>query len=580
MDIEQEIERIIYSTNNFWSDLEKARYVYTEVGKIVEKNTEFFLTQAQKLQSNALSKEEMERIHEVSENMFESEDWWRIICKSGAALLKIIFDRLNINSHLVRSIDYMRLNQEDKVKVYHWIISLDIDGKHYALTLSNDLPNIKNGFETEFFGNKYPKYNPQGKEQYAGEDLEFSIIPPEKLREIDEKINYANTFYNNGKKIIKIYNSQLIKKINIGLLCNTDYYEMKAKESDIYKNIFILEDGNGNKTNATAIPPKILFTEYSNQLIENVCKEVEKNLKNKLGLELPALKPSNIDEWIKNMCIFLKGELIDTYGQENSHLFEIPKNFNFKEWRSRQKSLKCPYKPYDDSLQLLDQVYAYVQIINSLNKLYKEGTPPQDKLKNIRKIRSLRTVIATHFLKDLFLLERNKVIVDGQPYVRSNYINEKFKTVFQYVFQTMEGPNDFNKLGYSEQIHTLNKIIPCFFDDLTVLNCEKAEGYNYFYKPVLSRIRIYTLYNKETKSYEIIFHIPSSYDFEDEFYYNYNLKNNTFKQIDIIEDVFNNTKYEIVSTSLKEKQELNDTEDNIFDELLDFENELQQPKTL
>ena len=94
MDIEQEIERIIYSTNNFWSDLEKARYVYTEVGKIVEKNTEFFLTQAQKLQSNALSKEEMERIHEVSENMFESEDWWRIICKSGAALLKIIFDRL------------------------------------------------------------------------------------------------------------------------------------------------------------------------------------------------------------------------------------------------------------------------------------------------------------------------------------------------------------------------------------------------------------------------------------------------------------------------------------------------------
>ena len=88
------------------------------------------------------------------------------------------------------------------------------------------------------------------------------------------------------------------------------------------------------------------------------------------------------------------------------------------------------------------------------------------------------------------------------------------------------------------------------------------------------------LYNKETKSYEIIFHIPSSYDFEDEFYYNYNLKNNTFKQIDIIEDVFNNTKYEIVSTSLKEKQKLNDTEDNIFDELLDFENELQQPKTL
>ena len=57
---------------------------------------------------------------------------------------------------------------------------------------------------------------------------------------------------------------------------------------------FFKEDGNGNKTNATAIPPKILFTEYSNQLIENVCKEVEKNLKNKLGLELPASYFTNI----------------------------------------------------------------------------------------------------------------------------------------------------------------------------------------------------------------------------------------------------------------------------------------------
>ena len=42
------------------------------------------------------------------------------------------------------------------------------------------------------------------------------------------------------------------------------------------------------------------------------------------------------------------------------------------------------------------------------------------------------------------------------------------------------------------------------------------------------------MFYKETKSYEIIFHIPSSYDFEDEFYYNYNLKNNTFKQIEVL----------------------------------------------
>ncbi len=42
MNLEQEIERIIYSTNNFWSDLEKARHVYIEVGKLVEKIVNFF----------------------------------------------------------------------------------------------------------------------------------------------------------------------------------------------------------------------------------------------------------------------------------------------------------------------------------------------------------------------------------------------------------------------------------------------------------------------------------------------------------------------------------------------------------
>ncbi len=187
MNLEQEIERIIYSTNNFWSDLEKARHVYIEVGKLVEKNSEFFLTQAKKLQNNSLSKEEMERIYDISEHMFESADWFRVICRSGAKLLKIIYDRLNINSHMVKSIDYMRLNQEDKVKVYHWILSLDINDKHYALTISHDLANIKNNYQTEYFGSKYPKTNTRGEVLYDGEDLNFQEIDKNELESIDKK---------------------------------------------------------------------------------------------------------------------------------------------------------------------------------------------------------------------------------------------------------------------------------------------------------------------------------------------------------------------------------------------------------
>lgn len=85
----------------------------------------------------------------------------------------------------------------------------------------------------------------------------------------------------------------------------------------------------------------------------------------------------------------------------------------------------------------------------------------------------------------------------------------------------------------------------------------------------MNRIRLYTLFNERTKSYEIIFHIPSFYDFEDEFYYRYELRENNFSQIDIIEDVYNNPDYEIISTSLKERFQENQRNTVHFDELLD-----------
>ncbi len=137
------------------------------------------------------------------------------------------------------------------------------------------------------------------------------------------------------------------------------------------------------------------------------------------------------------------------------------------------------------------------------------------------------------------------------------------------VFSANINIQDFNNLSYSEQIHCLTKIIPYLFDELTVKNCEQAAEYNYYCKPALNRIRLYTLFNEKTNNYEIIFHIPSFYDFEDEFYYRYELKENKFTQIDIIEDVFNNKDYEIISTSLREKFKENERENVIFDELME-----------
>ncbi len=571
MNLEQEIERIIYSTNNFWSDLEKARHVYIEVGKLVEKNSEFFLTQAKKLQNNSLSKEEMERIYDISEHMFESADWFRVICRSGAKLLKIIYDRLNINSHMVKSIDYMRLNQEDKVKVYHWILFLDINDKHYALTISHDLANIKNNYQTEYFGSKYPKANTRGEVLYDGEDLNFQEIDKNELESIDKKINYINSYYKQGNKYTALYDDYSLELLQRELIANKMYYEIKVQQIDIYQKMFRLKDGNDNETNVTSIPLETLFIEYYPQLIENVCIEVERNLKQKLGIIMPAIKfnYTDINKWFKHMCSLLQEEFIYTYDLENKELFEINDNFDFPNFRKKQRHLVCPYKYYDDILQLLDQVYSYIDTLTKLNKIFKSHKPSKEDLRIVRKLKSLHFAISTHFLPERVIFEKNIEQVNGSPYVKSNYINEKFKTLFPIIFSANDSIQSFNKFGYSEQIHSLNKIMPYLFNELTRKNCDQATEYNPYIKPVLNRIRLYTLFNERTKSYEIIFHIPSFYDFEDEFYYRYELRENNFSQIDIIEDVYNNPDYEIISTSLKERFQENQRNTAHFDELLD-----------
>ena len=564
MDLETEIAKIMAILNPEWDQLEQARAIYIAVGKIVEKNAEFFLTQAQKLQKNALSKEEMERIHEASEHLFTTADWYRIICRSGARLLKIFYDRANIPSHLVKSIDYMWLNKEKKVKVFHWILSLDIDDSHYALTIAHDLSNIKNNFATEHFGVKFPKYDSYGNEYYEGEDLSFKAIPKEKLKAIDDKIGYLKTQFTFSKKQELDYDDYSLSILRKGLLNNKIYNEHIVKDTSLYKNLFTLLDDDDNIISAISIEPKTLFTKYFGQLIKNVAIEVERALKQSLGISTPVLKFTTFENWIKEICTLLNSDLIETYGIQNEELFAVPANFNFGLWRSKQKSLVCPYKLYDDNLQLLDKVYSYVQIIFELHQDYSRNHITQETLKRIKRFRALRGSIAMHFLPEVSIFEKNIELVNDKPYIKSNYINEKFKAMFSIVFNVNTPPTAFNSLEYSEQIHCFNKIIPLIFEELSSLNCGQAPAYNISIPPTANRIRYYTLYNEITHHYEIVFHIPSFFDFEDEFYYHYDLQKNTFQQIDIIEDIFKNHNYEIISTSLREKLQ----KGIVFDELL------------
>lgn len=558
MNLEQEIERIVYSTNNFWTDLEKTRYVYIEVGKLVEKNSEFFFTQSGKLVKNALDEKEMSKINNSTKKGIENdEEWYKVICRSAALLIQMILARLNIKSHLIKTKSYSMLTPESKKKVYHWVLSVDIDNTHYAMTITADLHNIKNGFQPEHFGEvlDYDGYN--GNFGYYGERLEFTPLSYDELKAIDEKIGYVNNIYDRTKDLKnprKDYNNTALDFIKNGLRKNYWFYRIITSTLPIYKNMYTITDGNDNKSNITSLDNKTIFTIYADQLIKNCCLEVEKAIKDSYGLDLPILKYESYEKWQENICIFLEDDLIETYGEEHRDIIEVKDDFSFRNWRIQQKgTLKCPYKSYDDNLELLDLIDAYVSIIRSLNKAYKNNIVSENDKKKIKTLSSLHEKICEHFMPDLAVFEKNIEIVEGRPYIKSDYINEKFRTMFPIIFDIDGEVKDFNNMGYSEQIATINKILLYMFPEVTLANSNQAESYKNAWKPLLNRIRTYCILNEKTREYELIIHIPSNFEFEDEFYYLYDLRKNTFRQIDILEDINNNKNYEILSATLKDK---------------------------
>lgn len=556
-DLNLEIRKIISKIDPTWSDLEKTRFVYLEVGKLVEKNAEFFLTQSAKLQKNALSDAEMSKIYDSAKNIFKYPEWERIICRSGAVIIKNILDELNISCRLMRTVGYSDLTPTSKKRVHHYFLCVDIDDKHYFLNITADLHNIKNGFATEHFACDVPYIDDTGNQVYEGEKIDNTLLNQHDLNEIDKKIGYIDTSYVLGKNTNYLdYGNRLLDYMKNMLSSNTWYYEIMAQKTKMYHKMYEIIDGNGEKSSITSLDNKTIFTQYHDQLIKNVCLEIEKFLNSKISPFLPARKFIDFETWLRHMCDTLYFDLINTYGQENADLFMIDDDFDYKKWRKLQRERLEPLSDdKKDVLKLLDQVNSYVKTILALHDEYSQDERTTDIAKKAKNMRSLHTIISEHFLADDVILERNIIDLNGQKYIKSNYINEKFKTMFPIVFNANWEKNPFNELGYSEQIATINKIIPYIFGEVREDNCEVAPGYTRTCKAILNRIRLYTLLNQKTGNYEIIFHIPSFFDFEDEFYYRYQLTENTFTQIDIIEDIYNNKQYEIISGTLKRKME-------------------------
>lgn len=87
MTIKEIIENVIKGLHDDWSTLYKIRYVYIELGKLLEKDTDFFFSVDNKLGEKNLSFEEIKNAYENETKLSTS-----VICKSSSLILKMIYD--------------------------------------------------------------------------------------------------------------------------------------------------------------------------------------------------------------------------------------------------------------------------------------------------------------------------------------------------------------------------------------------------------------------------------------------------------------------------------------------------------
>ena len=191
MNIEELLDKIIESSldkkNNLnWNKDELMRYVYISLGKEIYKSPNFFLTIEDKLESLGLTSLEINKIH-------HNDKSYEATCLVTAKMLTYIYKKIGIEAKIVPTCEvYKHMAVDEKVVdiQHYFVVAIGEEDKKYFLTLNNDLPNIQIGMKTQFFATKLDYYNKNGIQVYEGDEINYSIMSLDKIKEIDKKIGY------------------------------------------------------------------------------------------------------------------------------------------------------------------------------------------------------------------------------------------------------------------------------------------------------------------------------------------------------------------------------------------------------
>ena len=552
-DINMLIDGIVSNVHDDWPTLYKIRYVYLAVGKELMRDTDFFLSVDGKLGEANLSSQEIIDIYNS-----EKGRGLAVICKSASSILKMVYDRLGIRSKLVETnTSLATIYDKGEFLINHWFLAVyDEDGKAYFMTLTPDLGYIQMNMETKHFASNIPYIRDFGLKKmqvYKGEEIKPSFISRNELKEIDIAIGYIkkeylyNDKYQKTNQWEKNYDNASFSMLKNEMKDNKLFYELALHKSSFYQFCTNFKGENGKYISFTQDDLVNLTDDdwyYFNKI---VCEQVLNKISQILGYEIFIIpnmnsKHWNYESWLLNLCVQLQDKILKRMYQKDNTDINVNLDLNHFEYNKWSKNIKAKYNSnttYDDILSILDKM-------NSLVK----STEKKETRKNVG---VLIHKLGYHFISKKYVYEKN---INEDGYLSNCYIANKFNLLFPYVFSCNDVITNFNKMGYSEMVSIIKEVIMLMFSEITKNNSSKLNGYNENYNAIFNRIQMYTVRNKETKEYSIVFNIPSNNN-ENDYYFFYNPGRNLFRTFNFL-DFCND--YIIVSNRLKNKMSIMDLE--------------------
>ncbi|MGN1371941.1 MAG: hypothetical protein ACI4XM_06690 [Candidatus Coprovivens sp.] len=553
MTINDAIKEVVNKVNPSWPTIYKIRFVYLSIGKLLQKDTDFFFSVDDKLFEKNMSVEEIEKVYLDN----KSSGDLKVICRSAAYILQRIYDELGITSKLIKSNNNV-INYEhaDKtVIINHWFLAVYDEGKAYFLTLASDLPYIQMGMQTRHFATNIPykKHTKSGEEiqVYCGKEIHHTVLTDKELRDIDLNIGYIRNQYKYDEEYRPSkdwhynYGDAALMMLNSSLKNNNLYYELELQSTKFYNRITEFKSNNKTisliDTKLNTISKEEWF-DWLKILCRFVHRKIEKIIGYKIFIETYYDSPNwNYDDWVKDVCIQMQRYLYGFVSKNDDDLY-IEGDFNYTKWsRKMKKAIQPMYdeSDYSNVLLILDKTNVLANMVLYIG--------PQ------KNFSTLLNSLSLHFIKKDFVLEN--AIKDGV--VSSKYIAHKFRTLFRCIFSCNGSLTDFNKMDYSEQIVVLKMILDRMFPELNKENSILDEGYDERYSVVQNRIQTYAIKHKEKDKYAMIFHIVGDDSYDDTYYF-YDPKENIFNIANILNI---DNEYVIISNRLRTRiEDLEDIE--------------------